>query len=190
MLSSHLKQQSPPSDLLLLSGEKCFPSALLETWRFSQTLSGYTCSHFLLTLVAEFLSLYIISGFCNAPGPTLITSLLFLKWCYISSFWFLSGAQTLDCFRKVLHSCPTKTALAATLWSIHRELAAEWGHVDEACLTLGELQASWGYLQVRLSQKVHRWAFWWSSQHSQKEPNSFNALQKPYLPLSWPRIVL
>lgn len=125
VLSSHLKQQSPPSDLLLLSGEKCFPSALLETWRFSQTLSGYTCSHFLLTLVAEFLSLYIISGFCNAPGPMLITSLLFLKWCYISSFWFLSGPQTLDCFRKVLHSCLTKTALAAILWSIHRELAAE-----------------------------------------------------------------
>ena len=34
-----------------------------------------------------------------------------LKWCYSSSFWFLSGPQTPACFLQVLPSCPAKLAL-------------------------------------------------------------------------------
>lgn len=56
--------------------------------------------YFLITLLAEFLSLYVFSGFHNSSSQLLKTSLLLLlllfsrRWHYGSSLWFLSFPHT------------------------------------------------------------------------------------------------
>ena len=100
--------------------------------------------HFLLPLVAEFLSLHVGSQFCNVPSQLLTASLLLYKgWCY-SSLWSLPDPQILADFWCVLISCLSKFTLTSVLWSIHREQGeGVWG---------------WGAQSIRA--QVYPWVSW------------------------------
>ena len=60
--------------------------------------------HFLLPLVAEFLSFYAFSGSYSSPDWLLETSLLFSRrWCYSSSLWFPLAYRSRSVFLRALH---------------------------------------------------------------------------------------
>lgn len=102
-MSSHLKQQIPPQIFTCcLWVENIFHSSFLYLG-LSPTLHGYICFVCLLSLVAEFLGMYVFSGSYNFPVWCSKPLFCILEQGTISqSLWILPCPQILACFQKGL----------------------------------------------------------------------------------------
>ena len=112
--------------LLVLFSWEIFFSTPAYIWDFLQLYIDTLAPHFLLPLMAKFLSLCIFSASSTSPAYLLENSVLFSRrWCYISNCGF-SFAQT--CWPDFLrHSLFTRAGSHHHILEHKQELASELG---------------------------------------------------------------